>query len=123
VTRTAPSVLIVEDDEVVRAVLARTIGTITPHVEQASNGEQAWQSFQQRDFDLLVTDLKMPALNGLDLVRRLRASGKQTPVIIVSGYTRVEDERVISELGATLLTKPFGADELRRVVLHALGRP
>ncbi|GAB4369540.1 MAG: hypothetical protein OHK0021_12500 [Bryobacter sp.] len=70
-----------------KAVLEELGHTVTT----AGNGQAAYDLLQQQAFDLLVTDFKMPKLNGLELIARLRAEGQTLPIVLLSGYSNVVD--------------------------------
>jgi two-component system sensor histidine kinase and response regulator WspE len=78
-------VLVVEDDETIRVVLRYTLTRMGICVETATGGEEGWLRLREEPFDLLITDHEMPDLQGLDLIRRLRAAASTLPVILISG--------------------------------------
>ncbi len=109
-------ILIVDDDEQVREVLASMLSELGFSVSTATDGEQAWGLIQREQTRLVLTDWDMPKLNGLGLLRRIRATpdGESVYVIILTGRGNDRDLVVGLDAGADdFLAKPFDAEELR----------
>ncbi len=106
-------ILIIDDDRVLRQTLAAALETERYEVGEAGDGREGLNKALQGGYDLVVLDVAMPALGGLDVCRKLRESGRQIPVIIMSGQKKKEGDKVLGlELGGDdYLTKPFGVDE------------
>jgi phosphoserine phosphatase RsbU/P len=106
--RTSATLLIIDDDEVVRASLAAYLEDSGFHVLQAANGLQGLEVFQREQPDLVVCDLRMPQVDGLELIRRINALEVETPVIVVSGAGVMTDAVEALRLGAAdYLIKPL----------------
>ncbi|WP_263142721.1 two-component system response regulator RssB [Pseudomonas sp. RIT-PI-AD] len=102
------TLLIIDDDEVVRASLAAYLEDSGFHVLQASNGLQGLQVFEREHPDLVVCDLRMPQVDGLELIRRIGEMESETPVIVVSGAGVMSDAVEALRLGAAdYLIKPL----------------
>ncbi len=121
-------ILIVEDSETMRSLLASSLEDLDFPVKitGASSGFEALRVLPREDFDLVVTDINMPDINGLELVSFVRSNDRyrKIPLIIVSteGSTRDRDKGL--GLGAdAYLVKPFEPEELRQVVRDLLARP
>ncbi|BAN49324.1 two-component system response regulator RssB [Metapseudomonas resinovorans] len=100
--------LIIDDDEVVRASLAAYLEDSGFSVRQASNGLQGLQVFEQDRPDLVICDLRMPQVDGLELIRRISELEAETPVIVVSGAGVMNDAVEALRLGAAdYLIKPL----------------
>lgn len=100
--------LIIDDDEVVRASLAAYLEDSGFSVRQASNGLQGLQVFEQERPDLVICDLRMPRVDGLELIRRISELEAETPVIVVSGAGVMSDAVEALRLGAAdYLIKPL----------------
>ncbi|WP_044874183.1 two-component system response regulator RssB [Pseudomonas sp. LFM046] len=100
--------LIIDDDEVVRASLAAYLEDSGFSVRQASNGLQGLQVFEQERPDLVICDLRMPQVDGLELIRRISELEAETPVIVVSGAGVMSDAVEALRLGAAdYLIKPL----------------
>ena len=89
--KTSATLLIIDDDEVVRASLAAYLEDSGFSVLQASNGQQGLQVFEQDKPDLVICDLRMPQMGGLELIRQVTERSPQTPVIVVSGAGVMND--------------------------------
>lgn len=110
-------VLLVEDNPI-NALLARTLlareGCIVDH---AGGGEQALAALKVGQYDLILMDMRMPGLSGLDATRRLRASGVTTPVVALTANAFEEDRHACLEAGMDdFLVKPLSPDALRAIL-------
>jgi DNA-binding response OmpR family regulator len=107
-------ILIIDDDRVLRQTLAAALETENYEVAEAGDGREGLNKALQGNYDLVVLDIVMPTLGGLEVCRKLREAGRQVPVIIMSGQKKKEVDKVLGlELGGDdYLTKPFGTDEL-----------
>jgi len=115
-------ILVVDDEPQITRVLRRSLATHGYEAQTASGGEEALQVFSEWSPDLVITDLSMPDMGGLELCRRLRAVS-QVPVIVLSakGEERLKVEAL--DVGADdYVTKPFGMDELLARIRAALRR-
>lgn len=114
-------VLLVDDDSMVCRVLARALeGWLGPGVVVAHDGDGAMAALEAGSFDLVLTDLKMPGPNGIEVARAARRLHPAAAVVVMTGYAVERDEVDIAECGAVLLRKPFDARELRVVLSKAL---
>ena len=106
-------VLVVDDDRDVRDSLRRALGYAGYHVSTAANGAEALQAVAQSPVDLIILDVLMPMLNGLDTCRALRSRGDATPVLVLTARDAVDDRVDGLEAGADdYLVKPFALKEL-----------
>jgi two-component system KDP operon response regulator KdpE len=120
-----PTVLIVEDDDETRAVLVRELTGRGYRTTEAANGRTALERWEVRRPDIVLLDLGLPDLDGLQLISRIRRDAR-TPIVILSGRYEEREKVEALERGADdYVTKPFGVDELNarlRVALrHAAG--
>jgi len=127
VTRPAATVLLAEDDDDLRNVLAEAIGRRGHRVLHARDGAEAQATFDREQIDLLVLDLKMPTVDGLSVIRRLRQteSGRDVPIVVMSGSGRSDQgEFRAIRLGAdAYLAEPIDAAELTRRIDRLVSRP
>jgi two-component system, OmpR family, phosphate regulon response regulator PhoB len=112
-----PSLLVVEDDETIRETIRDSLSLEGFTVTACGNGRDALEILQRAPADggfaLVVLDLMLPGLGGLDLCRQLRSSGDRTPILVVSARDSETDRVVGLEVGADdYLIKPFGMREL-----------
>ena len=100
-------VLFVDDDELVRRVLSLVLAPCPWETVVLGSGADALKRVAEEVFDVVVTDIRMPQVSGLDLALWLRDHRPRTRVVLVTGFATTEDEQEIAGLGAMLLRKPF----------------
>jgi two-component system chemotaxis response regulator CheY len=120
------TILVVDDSATTRSLVASYL-TDWEGVEvvEAASGFEALRVLPARSVDLIVTDINMPDINGLELISFVRANPnyRRIPVIIITTENSAEDRKRGLDLGASdYLVKPFSAADLRRAVEAALGR-
>jgi DNA-binding response OmpR family regulator len=117
-------ILIIDDDRVLRQTLAAALEAEGYAVAEAGDGREGFDKALAGNYDLLVLDVVMPSLGGIEVCRKLREAGRQTPVIILSGKKKKELDKVLGlEIGGDdYLTKPFGTDEFLARVRAVLRR-
>ncbi|OPY68557.1 MAG: Transcriptional regulatory protein ZraR [Syntrophorhabdus sp. PtaU1.Bin050] len=116
------NVLIVDDDDHMRIALKESLSKAGYAVSLAGNGLEAVEEMDRRSFDLLITDVKMPRLNGIDLLQHVKDKVPLLPVILITAYGTVQDAvKVIKEGAFDYIQKPFNTDTLYGVVKRALG--
>src|SRR5262245_43250205 len=92
-------ILVVDDEEDIGAWLARYLRRAGYEVSPMSDSLQAWVSFQTRAFDLVITDLRMPGLNGEQLTERIKTQAPNTPVVVLTGHGTQPDVERLLRLG------------------------
>ena len=116
-------ILVVDDEPLVAAVMADTLGLEGHEVETAKNGREALEKIAGRSYDAILSDLRMPELDGVGLYRELE---QQHPRLLprlafVSGTTEPpEYASFLERTGATVLSKPFNVADLHRLVQRLL---
>jgi CheY-like chemotaxis protein len=122
---TPTTILLVEDETMVRKMLVEILNTQGYHVLEAINGQNALELAcrdHQKKIDLLLTDLVMPKMDGLELVRQFSPEFPKAAIILMSGYT--EDptfKDVVSQYNAEFLAKPFLPQALKQKIEKSLG--
>lgn len=116
--------LVVDDDEGVREFLAEALEMAGHAVSRAPNGFEGWAALTAESFDLVVTDLRMPGLDGMELLRKIRAEQAEVEVVVLTAHGTVDTAVEAMKEGAfDYLQKPLGSpEELRIVVDRALER-
>ncbi len=116
-----PSILVVDDKDSVRKMLSETLQAEGHEVEVAKNGHTAVEKAKHGRFDLVLTDLKMPEMDGLEVLSHIRESNPETAVIVMTAYGTIEDAVKAMKQGAyDFLTKPFDPDRLSVIIQRAL---
>ncbi|MBW1911870.1 MAG: sigma-54-dependent Fis family transcriptional regulator [Deltaproteobacteria bacterium] len=106
-------VLVVDDEAVVRNGISRALGNREISAVLAANGHEALDLLAHQGFDLILLDIRMPDIDGIDLLKEIRARRIQTPVIMITGYPTIDTAVDCIRLGAQdYLVKPFRLDDL-----------
>ena len=114
-------VLIVDDEPIVCRSFKRALSDAGYDVHAETSGKGALDIFEDQNFDVVLTDLKMPDVDGLEVARKMRATHPEVPVMVVTGYGTPEREREAEELGVfRFLRKPVAPDELCDVTAEAM---
>ncbi len=114
-------ILVADDDAVIREGLRRILSAEGYEVETVSNGRAALERLEAQRFKLLVTDLKMPGMSGLEVLQSLRSFQPELPVVLITGYAAIDNAVEAMKNGATdYLSKPFANDELISKVKNAI---
>ncbi len=119
-------ILLAEDEDLVAKTVTAALSRIGCFVHHEPDGAKAWQNFQDpaNRYDLLVLDLNMPGINGLDLTRRIRAAQFDGPILITSGRIDAEEMKELTAAGVTaVLNKPFDIIALQGVIRRCLQPP
>ncbi len=118
-------ILVVDDNESIRMVLAESLAFQGFRVSTAADGKRAWELVQHTPFayDLVLTDMQMPAMNGIELLSKIMIESPWIKVIVMTG-TQDPDFKVKAELlGAfTVLSKPFGVEQVSQTLRRALAK-
>ncbi len=115
-------VLVVDDREGIRAFITGALEDMGHQTASAGDGHEALKKLEAEEYDVMVTDLKMPRMDGLELLARSRRLAPEMPVILLTAHGTIESAVEAMKLGAfDYLTKPLeGPDQLRLVVRRAL---
>ncbi|WP_409275260.1 response regulator transcription factor [Neobacillus sp. SCS-31] len=115
------SILIVEDEEKIARVLELELEFEGYSVKKAADGIEALEAYRTGNWDLVLLDVMLPGMSGVDLLRRIRANDPVTKVIMLTAKGEVEDKVAGLDLGANdYITKPFQIDELLARIRAAL---
>jgi YesN/AraC family two-component response regulator len=115
----ARNILIVDDEQVMREFLSDVLEDF--EIEKASDGDEAIQILNDREFDLIITDMKMPRVSGEEVVKYAREKHPKTKIIVISGYSSLSS--VSNTLGygvSAFLSKPFTIKQLREEIEKSL---
>ena len=115
------NVLIIDDEEFILQLSRDILIKSQYNVKTASNGNEGIKLFESDKFDLILTDIKMPNINGLDVIRRVRVTNKEIPIIVITGHGTLDIAIDSLRLGAQgFILKPFTPAELRNGVAEAM---
>lgn len=116
-------VLIVDDEEIVRSFLLDVLSDEGYQVTAVSSGEEAVRLFKKKSFDLIITDIKMPGTDGIQVLRAAKERDSNQDVVVMTGYASTETAVESMKLGAAdFITKPFNLDQIKIVVAKTLER-
>ena len=114
-------ILIVDDEESMRELLTIMLKREGYLVTAASNGEEAIRLLEREIYDLVITDIKMPKINGLELLKDIKEIAPQTIVLMITAFASTETAVEAMKEGAyDYLTKPFKIDEVKLIIKNAL---
>jgi CheY-like chemotaxis protein len=117
----ATKILLVEDNDAILRVLAMCLQLEGLTVEQAHDGLEAFQRLQDQTFDVVVSDIRMPRLNGRDLVGRILDKFAGTPIVLTSADPTARTMETGNQAGVScVLIKPFRVEELVKSIRKAL---
>jgi len=120
-----PCVLVIDDEPHVRGLWSDFLRFLRCEVDEAASGTEGFQRFQHGHYDLVVSDLLMPGMNGWDLARAIRQT-RDVPVVLATGDNTAIDVGLFQEPGILLLQKPINLTDFRSVVerllLDSVGR-
>lgn len=113
-------VLVVDDELLIREFLVETLSRRGLEVHSAACGEEALPLVEQHSFDLMITDMKMPGMTGLELLRRVKADSPRTLVIVITAFGSIENAVEAMRIGAfNYLIKPFSPDTIEAILERA----
>ena len=116
-TDSAGSIIVVDDAPQICKALSDVLTTSGYTVRTAPSGERALQIMDSTDFDLIITDLKMSGMSGMDLIEEVKQRAPNTSIVILSGFGDMDDVIKAMRAGiADYLKKPFSIDEVLEVV-------
>ncbi len=117
-----PRVLVVDDEDGIRDLLGKTLALADYDVDLAPDGHVALERMRLFSYDLLITDLNMPGMDGLAVIREARRLHENLPVIIITGFSTEASAIEAANLGVSgYLTKPFKVAKVLSVAARALG--
>jgi len=110
-------ILIVEDDEEMRALLRDVIEEEGYKTDSVNNGSEAFRKLTKESFDLIITDVRMPGLTGLDILPGIKRLQPEAPIIVITAFGSEEVQRKAFERGANAyLEKPIHFHKLRTLI-------
>lgn len=120
-TATKTSILVVDDEEIMRAFLKEVLSGEGYSIDLAVSGRDAVEKMASAQYDIVITDIVMPELDGLGVVAAAKKLSYDVDVIVMTGYASMETAVESMKLGATdYITKPFNIDQIRIIVSNAV---
>ena len=117
------SVLIVDDEKNIRLTLSQALEVLEVETDTAANGEEALAKLKEKEFGLILLDLKMPGMDGMEVLRQVSRIRPDIRIIIITAYGTVESAVEAMKLGAAdFIQKPFAAEEIRELVSRVIDR-
>jgi len=115
------NILIVDDEEVVRLSHLRSLAGTDCYAKAAEDGHEALRVMEQHPFDVILLDLRMPDLDGLDVLKTIKDRWPESEVVIITGYPSINSAKEAVRLGAfNYLEKPLGPDEIIKAANDAM---
>lgn len=110
-------ILLVDDDSTITTSFQMVLQNEGYDVDTASDGRQALERFERENYQLVILDIKLPDINGIEVARRIRKHNDDVRLVIVTGYPELEDSIETIELGIEeILLKPVNVEELIHVI-------
>jgi excisionase family DNA binding protein len=120
--RTRVSILVVDDEEIVRSLFKRTLEELGHRVVTAAAADEGLELVKEQDFALVFLDLKMPGMDGAELFRQIKAIKPKLPVTIITGYPDSDMmTRALAQGPFGVMNKPFGESDIMAAVTNFLG--
>jgi CheY-like chemotaxis protein len=120
---TAKPILIVDDEKNIRLALSMSLETLDMPVETAASGEEALERLAQGEYGLMLLDLRMPGLDGMEVLRQVSQQRPELKVIIITAYGSIDLAVEAMKLGAVdFLQKPFDTAQVREMVRRILNK-
>jgi DNA-binding NtrC family response regulator len=117
----AAAILVVDDEENAREGLSKILTKEGYAVETAANGKEAIDTLKSKGFDLVITDMRMPLMDGFEVLREIKKMDENVGVIMITAYGEVESYLEAMNLGAfEYINKPVRVNELKRVITKVL---
>lgn len=117
----AATILVVDDEENAREGLSKILSKEGYSVDMASNGKEAIETLRRQSFDLVITDMRMPLMDGFEVLREIKKMNENIGVIMITAYGEVESYLEAMNMGAfEYINKPVRVNELKRVITKVL---
>lgn len=118
-----PSILIIDDEKAIRNTLKDILGYEGYQVDEASDGEEGLRKFSQNTYDLVLCDIKMPKVDGLEFLEKAKSINSETPIVIISGHGNIETAVEAVKKGAfDYISKPPDLNRMLITLRNALER-
>ncbi|MGB2698046.1 MAG: response regulator [Candidatus Zixiibacteriota bacterium] len=110
-------ILIVDDEEIMRSFLLDVFMDEGYDLDSAANGEEALEKISRNQYQLIITDIRMPGVDGTEVLKKAKELNPKTEVIIITGYASPQIKQECQKLGAAYyIAKPFQINQIRALV-------
>lgn len=117
------NILVVDDDEVVRLAHQRSLAGASCNVETVWDGEEALRAMEEKRFDIVLLDLRMPGPDGISVLKTIKQRWPESEVLVITGYPCLDTAKEAVRLGATdYLAKPVGPVDLIAATTRAINQ-
>jgi DNA-binding NtrC family response regulator len=114
-------ILVVDDDNLMREFLDETLRRSRYSVDLASTGDEALKKIKSREYDVILSDIRMPKMSGMELLKAVKDNSPQSKVMLMTAYGTIENAVEAMKLGAfDYVTKPFSADDIELKIKRAI---
>lgn len=112
------NVLLADDEAELRIVLTEFLKTLGHRVIQAADGQQAYDLYHanQNDLDLIISDICMPVLNGIELGKRIRNDNQHIPIVFITGFSQEHELKIAENIGNRVFKKPINYQDLESFI-------
>ena len=118
-----PRILVVDDEKNIRMTVQHSLMVANYEVDSASDGAEGLEKFHSGHYDLVLMDLRMPQMNGIEMLREIRENDKQTAAIVITAYLTIDTLLEAFALGVSdYIRKPFSPNDVREMVRRVLAR-
>lgn len=118
-----PQILIIDDERAIRKTLGEILTFEGYKVKEAEDGQQGWEFFEQHSFDVVICDIKMPKMDGMEFLQKASAKNPDIPIIMISGHGNIENAVEAVKKGAyDYISKPPDLNRLLITVRNAMDR-
>ena len=116
-------ILITEDEDALRSFVARALRLDGHETHEAADGEQGFEKLNETEFDLLLSDIRMPVMDGIELAHRAASKFPKLRILLMTGYAE-QRERAddLAEKIVDVVAKPFALPDIRKAVARALAK-
>jgi len=116
-------ILIVDDEKNIRLTLSQSLEALGVEIDTAADGVEALAKLKGRDFELILLDIRMPGMDGMEVLRRVREIRPDIRIVMITAYGTIESAVEAMKLGAVdFLQKPFDPEEIRELVSRVMNR-
>ncbi|MBD3233017.1 MAG: response regulator [candidate division Zixibacteria bacterium] len=115
-------VLVVDDDDKLRSMLMEALRTYGYNPKGAKDGNEALNVLESEEFDMVISDIRMPEMDGITLMQEIKERNPKTPVVIITGYAQAYTRQKVFEAGADgFISKPFRLRQMEEILRNFLG--